>query len=103
LNTGGMIAHGQEIRNCVYEGTFNELLKKLNRNDDWRKIVGTKAEDKRMRDVELILRFLAIFQDVKNYKTPMKMFLNDFMRTNRRAPLKATKGKRKEFDERMGR
>lgn len=87
LNTGGMILQGQEIRNCVYEGEFNELLKRLNGSDDWRKIVGTTTEDKRMRDVELILRFLALFYDVKHYEKPMKEFLNTFMRAHRRAPV----------------
>src|SRR5204862_4091150 len=104
LNTGGMILQGQEIRNCIYEGTFNELLKKLNTNNNWRKIVGTPTEDKRMRDVELILRFLALFYNVENYNKPMKMFLHKFMLTNRRAPVKTSKGiaaKRKEFDQYM--
>lgn len=111
LNTGGMILQAQEIRNCIYEGQFNELLKKLNKNDDWRKIVGTTTEDKRMRDVELILRFLALFYNVKNYEKPMKEFLNKFMRENRRAPAeqpsesaakqRAIAVKRKEFQDRM--
>lgn len=86
LNTGGMALHGQEIRNCIYEGPFNELLKRLNQNQDWRKVVGTEAEDKRMRDIELILRFLALFYNVKNYEKPMKEFLNTFMRAHRLPP-----------------
>jgi hypothetical protein len=86
LNTGGMALQGQEIRNCVYEGEFNELLKKLNKNQDWRKIVGTEAEDKRMRDTELILRFLALFYNVRNYQKPMKEFLNNFMKLYRLPP-----------------
>ena len=86
LNTGGMALHGQEIRNCIYEGPFNELLKELNKNKDWRKIVGTEAEDKRMRDIELILRFLALFYNIKNYEKPMKEFLNTFMKAYRLPP-----------------
>jgi hypothetical protein len=112
LNTGGMILQGQEIRNCVYEGRFNELLKRLNKNKDWRKIVGTLTEDKRMRDVELILRFLALFYNVKNYEKPMKDFLNKFMNAHRRphAPAaeddghqkkKAIAARRKEFEAQM--
>jgi uncharacterized protein with ParB-like and HNH nuclease domain len=84
LNTGGMILQGQEIRNCLYEGDFNELLKELNKGETWRQIVGKKAEDKRMRDVEMILRFYTLFYDVKKYKKPMKGFLNRFMRIHRR-------------------
>lgn len=87
LNTGGMALQGQEIRNCIYEGQFNELLKRLNKNNDWRKIVGTHAEDKRMRDVELILRFLALYYDIKNYKKPMKEFLNKFMKSYQHPPI----------------
>lgn len=83
LNTGGMVLQGQEIRNCIYEGGFNGLLKELNMLDIWRQIVGRKAVDKRMRDVELVLRFFALFYDVRKYKKPMKLFLNTFMKTRR--------------------
>lgn len=86
LNTGGMVAQGQEIRNCIFDGPFNDLLIELNKNKNWRKIVGSAIEDTRMRDVELILRFLALFYDIKEYKKPMKEFLNGFMKTNRRPP-----------------
>ncbi len=92
LNTGGMILQGQEIRNCIYEGGFNELLKKtLNTSEDWRDIVGTQTEDKRMRDVELILRFFALFYNVSHYEKPMKGFLNTFMRKHRHPHLLANK------------
>lgn len=84
LNTGGVILQGQEIRNCIYDGTFNDLLNELNRYDAWRKLFGSPV-DKRMRDVELILRFFALFYNSKRYKKPMKKFLNDFMREHRRA------------------
>ncbi|MCA1564941.1 MAG: DUF262 domain-containing protein [Acidobacteria bacterium] len=111
LNTGGMALHGQEIRNCVYEGEFNELLKKLNKNENWRKIVGTEAEDKRMRDIELILRSLALLYNVKKYEKPMKEFLNKFMREYRLPPhenpkdsdakKKAIAEKRKAYEEQI--
>jgi hypothetical protein len=60
-------------------------LNKLNKYLPWRNIFGSPAEDKRKRDVELILRFLALFYNLKNYKKPMKKFLNDFMKLNRKA------------------
>ncbi len=85
LNTGGVALQMQEVRNCVYSGEFNQWLKELNRNEDWRNIVGKKPADNRMRDVELILRFLALYYE-SPYEKPMKEFLNDFMRTNRRPP-----------------
>ena len=79
LNTGGTHLVGQEIRNCVYLGTFNARLKKLNVLSDWRQVLARPREDKRLRDVELILRFLALLDDSKRYRKPMKDFLNQFM------------------------
>ena len=83
LNTGGMILQPQEIRNCVLYGRFNDLIEELNRSENWRQIVGTKSPDKRLRDVELILRFFALFYNLDNYEKPMKGFLNSYMRKNR--------------------
>ncbi len=83
LNTGGVVLQGQEIRNCIFEGKFNDLLIQLNTDSNWRRIFGSKYADKRMRDIELILRFLSLYYNIKHYKKPMKKFLNDFMKTNR--------------------
>lgn len=85
LNTGGTLLRGQEIRNCIYHGPFNDLLYKLNKVKEWRLIFGTEAEDKRQRDVELILRFLALFKNKATYVAPMKDFLSSFMWKNRLA------------------
>jgi hypothetical protein len=57
VNTGGTLLQPQEIRACIYHGPFAELLDELNSNPDWRKIYG--APSKRLKDQELILRFLA--------------------------------------------
>ena len=34
---------------------------------------------KRMKDEELILRFIALFYDFENYEKPMNTFLSNFM------------------------
>lgn len=85
LNTGGTQLVSQEIRNCIYHGPFNDTLGSLNTDENWRAIYGRKAEDKRGRDVELILRFLALLYDSAKYKKPMKDFLSDFMHEHRSA------------------
>ena len=79
LNTGGTVLSPQEIRNCIYQGKFNDLLNELNHNQAWRKIIGLPVSNKRMRDVELILRFLGLYCKYTEYKSPMKDFLSDFM------------------------
>ncbi len=77
LNTGGMNLSSQEIRTAVSHGPFAGLLSKLNENDDWRAIYGKVSP--RMKDQELILRFLALFFRVDDYERPMVEFLNNFM------------------------
>lgn len=91
LNTGGTTLTPQEVRNCVYHGVFNDLLNNLNENAEWRNIIGLRIKDKRMRDVEFILRFFALSFEHKNYKKPMKKFLTDFMVKHR--------NKRKQLEE----
>jgi hypothetical protein len=80
LNTGGIKLQAQEIRACIYHGDFNDLIKELNNYPEWRKIYG--SVDPRMKDQELILRFLALHFSNGNYVKPMKHFLNSFMGKN---------------------
>ncbi len=82
LNTGGSLLHPQEIRACVYHGPFNDFLAQLNHSSDWRAVYG--PENQRMKDLELILRFFALFFDIENYSKPMEGALNRYMGSNRR-------------------
>ncbi len=86
LNTGGSPLLGQEIRNCVYHGRLNELLNRLNEDENWRKIIGKSVADARMRDVEMILRFVALYFFGGEYKKPMKDFLSTAMKKKRNLP-----------------
>jgi uncharacterized protein with ParB-like and HNH nuclease domain len=80
LNSGGTTLQPQEIRNCIYQGELNNLLLELNQNKAWRKIINLPSPDKRLRDIELILRFLALYKHYETYKKPMKDFLSNFMK-----------------------
>lgn len=84
LNSGGTVLTNQEIRNCIFSGKLNDLLKRLNEYSPWRKLYKKDRPDDRMKDVELILRFLALFYDNDNYEKPMNEFLNTFMAKNRK-------------------
>jgi len=81
LNTGGSLLQPQEIRACIFHGKFNDLLKQLNRNESWRSVYSNVSS--RMKDQELILRFLALYFNAESYKRPMKEFLNSYMGKNR--------------------
>lgn len=86
LNTGGTILQGQEIRNCVYHGNLNDLLNELNKFGSWREILGKETPDARMRDVEMVLRFVALYYFAGEYKKPMKDFLSTCMKKKRNLP-----------------
>ncbi len=92
LNTGGMPLKDQEIRNCVYTGKFNSLLLELNNNMTWRKLLGQEHPDRRLRDVELILRFFALFYDIKEYEPSMREFLSQFQNNNKSNEVLLTSG-----------
>ena len=59
------------------------MLCELNRFISWRKLYGKPEEDKRQRDVELILRFMALREELHRYEKPMKDFLSTFMSEHR--------------------
>lgn len=84
LNTGGTYLQPQEIRACIYQGRFDELLEQLNQYPTWRTIYGSKKPSNRLRDQELILRFFALYYNWDTYVEPMKTFLNLFMNRNRK-------------------
>lgn len=69
----------------VYHGRLVGFLSELNALAPWRELSGRVNPDKRMRDQELLLRFLALLFDAENYQKPMKRFLNNFMGGHRNA------------------
>ena len=83
LNTGGRKLTPQEIRTAIYHGPIIALLKKLNEVPAWRKIFG--RESSRLKDHELILRFLALYYSDTSYFKPMGEFLTVFAKRRRSA------------------
>lgn len=78
LNTGSIPLNTQELRNCVYRGKFNNLIRELAKEKDFLELLGLSQPDKRMKDIELVLRFSAFYHNTHiNYKPPIKMFLNN--------------------------
>lgn len=83
LNTGGVNLNPMEVRQCVSHGPLVNALKEINTIPSWRKIIGMPKIDKRLRDVELALRCIALSEDGGNYEKPMKGFLNKYMEDRR--------------------
>lgn len=84
LNTGAIPLNEQEIRNCIYHGPYNALLIELSQDKDYQFLMGLSGPEKRMRDVEYVLRFGAFFHSTYlKYKPSMAQFMNEDMRKYR--------------------
>jgi len=84
INTGAMPLNAQELRNCVYRGPYNDLLHDLSRDPDYMAIMGFKGPEKRMKDVEYVLRVAAFYHaSYLNYKPSMERFMNEEMKKYR--------------------
>ena len=86
LNTGGLKLTNQEIRNCIYSGPFNKLLKDIVNSDLFVNAFSIK-ENRRYRqsNEELVLRILSFAANFMQYKGPLSKHLNVFMSKHRRA------------------
>lgn len=81
LNTGAVSLNDQELRNCIYRGRYNKLLKGLSKDSDFMYLLRLRNPERRMKDIELVLRFAAFYHfTYLNYKPPMKKFLNNDMK-----------------------
>lgn len=79
LNTGGIVLHEQEIRNCVFLGRFNNFIKDCAKDPQFDALV--RRTDKRGRGnmEELALKFFAYFENRDEFKHSLKGFLNEYM------------------------
>ena len=84
LNTNITKLNDQELRNCLYRGTYNDFLKELAKNKDFQYILNNKNISKRMLDCEYVLFFCAFHNTpYDSFSGSMKQLLNEEMRQNR--------------------
>lgn len=76
LNNGGRKLSSQEIRAAVYHGNLMDGIRELNMHTSWRELFG--KINTRLKDQELILRFLSFYFDRSKYNEPMSDFMNKF-------------------------
>ena len=86
LNSGGRKLLYQEIRNCVYQGSFNNFLRYYVHTDAWLDFVAQTPEevDKyRFGNEERVLRFIAFYDAWSSYNSSLVQYLNKYMSTHR--------------------
>lgn len=90
LNRGAVTLNYQELRNCLYRGNLNDAAKELcAENKDFLKILKQKSPHQRYLDVEFIVRYFAMSDNItvdekggvfiNGYKGKLVQFLNEYM------------------------
>src|SRR5947209_5608704 len=80
LNTGGIMLSNQEIRSCVFRGKFNDFLKTLAIDEDFKKVVKlTSTEEADGTREEYVLRFFAFLNNYQDFDHSVVEFLNKYM------------------------
>jgi hypothetical protein len=77
INTGGTQLNRQEVRNCIYIGKSTKLLKELAEEDYFKKAIDFGVGSRRMKDREIVLRYLAFRWF--DYKTEYTGDMSDFV------------------------
>ena len=82
INTGGTQLERQEVRNCIFSGKSTKLLKQLSEKEYFRKAIDNGVSPERMKDREVILRYLAfkLFDYEKDYQGDMSDFVEKAMK-----------------------
>ncbi|MDH1406722.1 DUF262 domain-containing protein [Acinetobacter johnsonii] len=87
LNSGSVKLEAQELRNAVYNGPFNNAIKDLSKDINFRELLQidndspeTNNKVKRMEDVEIVLRFFALKDNrYEVYKKTKDRGFSDFL------------------------
>ncbi len=82
INTGGTPLNRQEVRNGILIGKGADFLKKLSEQPYFRKAIDNGVSPVRMKDRELILRYLAfqLFDYQRDYEGNMSVFVEKAMK-----------------------
>jgi len=79
LNQGGMPLNGQEIRNAIFPGQWRNELRRLAESDIFIEATDGKVRTSRQQDMELVLRFISLWQLGSPYYRPANQTLDEFL------------------------
>lgn len=81
LNAGSSPLSSQELRQALFKGPFSEYLITVTDEDNiLRKVMNLKEPDKRLRDVEVLLRCMSFLKYAPDYKGNLLQYLDDTTR-----------------------
>jgi hypothetical protein len=79
INRGGLPLTAQEIRNAVYRGDWRRHVRLMAESRVFKTATENKIKGERMEDLELMLRFAALFSQPKGATRPLDQTLDDFL------------------------
>jgi len=79
LNQGGMPLNAQEIRNAIFPGEWRNELRRLAEGEKFISATDGKVQKSRQQDMELVLRFIALWQLGAPYRRPGNQTLDEFL------------------------
>jgi uncharacterized protein with ParB-like and HNH nuclease domain len=101
LNLGSIQLTPQEIRNNTLRGSFNDLLKELASDKDFRSLIKLrlKSDQNNMAHEELILRFFAYHESDLKRVDQLNFFLTKYMKDNKNLDIDKVTEFRKLFND----
>lgn len=77
LNTGSVKLSPQELRQALFPGSFSDWVdESAEKSEAIKKLLNLREPDYRMRDIEVLARYLAFHFFLENYRGRMKSFLD---------------------------
>jgi len=83
LNTGSSPLKEQEIRNCIFTGSFNKLLRELAENEKFHSLIEpTEKQKQEMFMEELVLRYFAFIDEYNGLiiEKSIQVYLTNYMK-----------------------
>lgn len=100
VNRGSVRLNAQEVRNAIYAGRFNDMLKRCDEGLAWRALTRRvpEADGDRFAYREVILRAFALVDRRDRFTGTLNTFLNRFMSDMRNTPEEECRMKEACFD-----
>lgn len=81
LNSGSSPLSSQELRQALNKGPYSDYLVQITNDDSvLRKVMNLKSADRRLRDIEVILRIMSFLRYAKDYHGNLRLFLDNTMK-----------------------
>jgi Protein of unknown function DUF262 len=77
INQGGLPLTSQEIRNAIYPGEWRKRVRTMAESKQFRDATQNKIKGERMEDIEIVLRFVALYTFDGNRQDDQ--YLDDFL------------------------